>query len=180
MPPNSGGLSKSDLIVETDFRGLIRTLSEGNVEFIIVGGAAAIGHGSARLTSDLDVVYRRTKDNISRLVRTLAPLRPYPRGAPPGLPFQWSDETISKGLNFTLVTTLGAIDLLGEITGGGSFEDIRAHSITLNLHDTECLCLGIEWLIKVKRAAGRPKDFEAIAELEAILEERESLRNRKV
>ena len=162
--------------METDFRGLIRKLSQGNVEYIIVGGAAAIGHGSARLTSDLDVVYRRTEENISLLVGTLAPLKPYLRGAPPGLPFQWSDETVRKGLNFTLVTTLGAIDLLGEITGGGAFENIRPHSVTLKLYDTECLCLGIEWLIKVKRAAGRPKDFEAIAELEAILEERQRLK----
>ena len=163
--------------MQTDFRGLIHSLSEGGVEFIVVGGAAAIGHGSARLTSDLDIVYRRTEDNISRLVKTLAPLKPYLRGAPPGLPFRWEDETIKKGLNFTLVTSLGAIDLLGEITGGGTFEDIRPHSITLNLHDTECLCLGIEWLIRVKRAAGRPKDFEAIAELEAILEERQLSEN---
>ena len=163
--------------MQTDFRRLIRTLSEGEVEFIVVGGAAAIGHGSSRLTSDLDIVYRRAEDNISRLVNSLAPLRPYLRGAPPGLPFRWDDETIKKGLNFTLVTSLGAIDLLGEITGGGTFEDIRPHSITLNLHDTECLCLGIEWLIRVKRAAGRPKDFEAIAELEAILEERQLSEN---
>jgi hypothetical protein len=100
------------------------------------------------------------------------------RGAPPGLPFHWDDETIKKGLNFTLVTSLGAIDLLGEITGGGTFEDIKPHSLTINLHSTECLCLGIEWLIKVKRAAGRPKDFEAIAELEAIVEERRLLEDR--
>lgn len=100
--------------METDFRGLIRALSEANVEFIVVGGAAATGHGSARLTTDLDVVYRRTSENISRLVSALAPLNPYLRGAPPGLPFRWSEETIKKGLNFTLVTNLGAINLLGE------------------------------------------------------------------
>ncbi|PYS25309.1 MAG: hypothetical protein DMF72_02200, partial [Acidobacteria bacterium] len=98
-------------------------------------------------------------------------LEPYLRGAPPGLPFSWSDETIRKGLNFTLTTNLGALDLLGEITGGGNYEDILPHSIKLTLHGTECWCLGLDHLIKVKRAAGRPKDFEAIAELEAIREE---------
>lgn len=163
--------------METDFEGLIRVLSQASVEFIIVGGAAAIGHGSARLTSDLDVVHRRTPQNISRLVSALAPLNPYLRGAPPGLPFQWSDETIKKGLNFTLATSLGALDLLGEITGGGSYDDILSHSVTLKLYSSECLCLGLEYLIKVKRAAGRPKDFEAVAELEAILEEQQSESN---
>ena len=162
--------------METNFRGLIRILSEAGVDFIVVGGVAATGHGSARLTSDLDIVYRRTAENISRLVLALTPLNPYLRGAPPGLPFRWSDETIKKGLNFTLVTSLGALDLLGEITGGGSYDDLLPHSLTLTLHNSECLCLGIEYLIKVKRAAGRPKDFEAIAELEAILEERQNLK----
>ena len=161
--------------METKFRELIRTLAQAHVEFIVVGGVAASGHGSARLTLDLDVVYLRTPENIARLVSVLAPLNPYPRGAPPGLPFKWSEETLKKGLNFTLVTSLGALDLLGEITGGGTYEDILPHSIKLRLHDSECLCLGIEFLIKVKRAAGRPKDFEAIAELEAILEERTAL-----
>jgi predicted nucleotidyltransferase len=156
----------------TDFGRLIPVLVEAQVEFIIVGGAAATAHGAARLTEDLDIVYRRTRENLSRLVRALAPYQPYPRGAPPGLPFKWDEKTIWNGLNFTLITSLGAIDLLGEITGGGSFDDLLPHSVQLQLFDVECLCLGLERLIYVKRAAGRPKDFEAVAELEAILEER--------
>jgi hypothetical protein len=157
----------------TDFRALISMLAAAGVEFIIVGGAAATAHGSARLTQDLDVVYRRTPENISRLVRALAPYGPYLRGAPPGLPFRWDEATVSRGLNFTLKTSLGALDLLGEITGGGGFDDLSPDSVRLRLYGVECLCLGLERLIQVKRAAGRPKDLEAIAELEAILEERE-------
>ena len=84
--------------METDFQELIRVLAQADIEFIIVGGAAATVHGSARLTSDLDIVYRRSDENISRLIR-------------------------------------------------------------------------------VKRAAGRPKDFEAIAELEALLEESKQSRD---
>ncbi|HKC65868.1 MAG TPA: hypothetical protein VKB86_19650 [Pyrinomonadaceae bacterium] len=157
----------------TDFRALISLLAEARVEFIIVGGAAATAHGSASLTQDLDVVYRRTEENISRIVRALAPYKPYPRGAPPNLPFQWDESTISKGLNFTLTTTVGMLDLLGEITGGGHYEELLPHSIQLHLYNVDCLCLGLERLIYVKRAAGRRKDLEAVAELEAILEERE-------
>ena len=52
----------------TDYRALLVTLVEGEVEFILVGGLAAIAHGSARLTQDVDVVYRRTDVNIDRLV----------------------------------------------------------------------------------------------------------------
>jgi predicted nucleotidyltransferase len=156
----------------TDFPKLLRVLARGGVEFIVVGGAAATAHGASRLTIDLDVVYHRSRDNIRSLVAALAPYDPYLRGAPPGLPFRWEDSVIHRGLNFTLTTAIGELDLLGEITGGGTYEDLVAHAVRLELYGIECLCLGLERLIHVKRAAGRPKDFEGIAELEAILEER--------
>ena len=141
--------------------------------FILVGGVAATAHGSARLTQDLDIVivYDREPENIDRLVKALEILNPYPRGAPPGLPFLWDRETIHQGLNFTLSTTAGDIDLLGEIVGGGSFSNLQDHTVTLHIYGIQCLCLDLETLIHVKRAAGRPKDFEAIAELELIWNE---------
>ena len=157
----------------TDFRALLLLLSGSRAEYIIVGGAAAIVHGSARLTQDLDIVYRRTSENVARLVASLATLNPYPRGAPPGLPFVWDQKTVWNGLNFTLTTSLGSLDLLGEITGGGGYENLLPDSIRLQVYGVDCLCLGLERLIQVKRAAGRPKDFEVVAELEAIMEERE-------
>ena len=155
----------------TDFNALLRLLTENEVEFIIVGGAAATAHGSARLTFDLDIVYRRTPTNIARLISALAPIQPYLRGAPAGLPFEWSVETIKKGLNFTLITTLGALDLLGEIAGGGGYEQLTPDTIEVEISGVQCLCLGLERLITVKRAAGRPKDLEVIAELHQILSE---------
>jgi predicted nucleotidyltransferase len=156
----------------TDFAALLRCLSEAGVEYILVGGAAATAHGSGRLTEDLDVVYRRSDGNMDRLVAALAPHKPYLRGAPPGLPFMWNIRTVQRGLNFTLTTALGAIDLLGEIVGGGRYEDLLPDCITIKVFGAACLCLGLERLIQVKRAAGRPRDLEAVAELETILEER--------
>jgi hypothetical protein len=94
------------------------------------------------------------------------------RGAPPGLPFSWEERTLWSGLNFTLTTAHGALDLLGEIAGGGGYDDLLPYSIRLSLYGVECYCLGLERLIHVKRAAGRPKDLEVIAELNSILEER--------
>lgn len=156
----------------TDFAALLRCLSEAGVEYILVGGAAATAHGSGRLTEDLDAVYRRSEENMPRLVAALSPHEPYLRGAPPGLPFMWDIRTVQRGLNFTLRTNLGAIDLLGEIVGGGRYEDLRPECITIKVFGVACQCLGLERLIQVKRAAGRPRDLEAVAELEAILEER--------
>ena len=96
----------------TDFEALLRALADGRVDFILVGGVAATIHGSSRLTADLDVVYDRSPENLERVAAALEPYRPYPRGAPPGLPFRWGAETLRGGLNFTLVTTLGDLDKL--------------------------------------------------------------------
>lgn len=154
----------------TDFAALLQTLTENSVDFIIVGGAAATAHGAARLTQDLDIVYNRTPENLERLASALAPHSPYLRGMPSGLPFRLDSKTLSNGLNFTLTTTLGAIDLLGEITGGGGYQDLLPFTIQLHLFGLSCRCLNLERLIYVKRAAGRPKDLEALSELEALLE----------
>jgi len=162
----------------TDFDSLLRLLTENHVEFIIVGGAAATAHGSTRLTLDLDVVYRRTKGNVSHLVNALQPIQPYLRGAPPGLPFEWSIRTITMGLNFTLITKLGALDLLGEITGGGGYEELVSETIRVDIFGVNCLCLNLARLIQVKRAAGRPKDLEVVAELQQILDETDSSKDK--
>ena len=152
----------------TDFEALLATLTRHNVSFIVVGGAAAIAHGSTRLTQDLDIVYRRSQPNLDRLVEALAECKPYLRGAPRGLPFKWDRTTLARGLNFTLVTSLGDIDLLGEIPGGGTYDELTGG---LQIFGIRCLCLSLSQLIRAKRAAGRPKDLEAIAELEAIEDE---------
>ena len=156
----------------TDFERLFAALAHGEVEYILVGGMAAVIHGASRLTQDLDVVYRRTPENLKRVCNALEPFEPYPRGAPAGLPFRWDATTLERGLNFTLTTTVGDIDLLGEITGGGRFENLLDSTHELAIFGYSILVLDLEKLIAVKRAAGRPKDFEAIAELEVLLDER--------
>lgn len=151
-----------------EFRTLLGALVDGGVEFILVGGVAATVHGSARLTSDVDIVYRRSPENIRKLAAALAPLHPSLRGAPPGLPFRLDAETIQHGLNFTLSTRAGALDLFGEIAGGGGWEELSGHTIEVEVFGLSCQCLDLDTLIAVKRAAGRPRDLETVAELEAL------------
>ena len=107
------------------------------------------------------------------MVAVLSPHAPYLRGAPAGLPFVLDQQTLRAGLNFTLTTRLGDIDLLGEIAGGGAFDDLKSHTVLLEVFGLRRLGLNLRRLIEVKRAAGRPKDLEVIAELEAIEEERD-------
>jgi predicted nucleotidyltransferase len=143
-------------------------------QFTLIGGVAGAVHGSARATQDVDLVYRRTPENLQRLVAALADATPYLRGAPPGLPFLWDVQTLQRGLNFTLTTTVGAIDLLGEVVGGGDYDALVPHSIEIALGAQRLRVVDLSTLISLKRAAGRPKDLEAIAELEALLDERGS------
>ena len=103
----------------TDFAEFFRRLSDEHVEFVVIGGLAVISHGHVRATIDLDICYARTPENLERLVRALRDLRPRLRGAPPELPFFWDVQTLRNGLNFTLTTTAGDIDVLGEVTGLG-------------------------------------------------------------
>lgn len=156
--------------MSSDLDDIIDRLHAASVEFIIVGGVAANLHGSARVTVDLDVMYNRDDSNIVRLVTALAPLEPYLRGAPPGLPFSFSAATIKAGLNFTFDTAAGPLDLLGEMAGVGRYEDAVTHSSAMKITKDESLVIDLEWLIRAKRAAGRPKDLETLAELELLQE----------
>ena len=155
-----------------NFQLIYESLVRAGVEFVLIGGCAANLHGSPRYTLDVDVVYRRSLENMERLVAALAPHQPYLRGAPPGLPFKLDLATMRAGLNFTLTTEMGDLDLLGEVAGDGTYETLLpfvepkvAFGVTLPV-------VNLEKLIALKRAAGRPKDFEPIAELEAIRQER--------
>lgn len=155
-----------------DFAQLLRVLTDAKTEFIVIGGFAATAHGSAHVTVDLDVVYRRTPENIGRLAAALAPLHPYLRGAPMGLPFKFDAETIERGLNFTLATDAGDLDALGEAAGGGTYEALLPRSEIRLLLGLECRFVDLATLIHLKRAAGRPKDLERVAELELLRAER--------
>jgi predicted nucleotidyltransferase len=157
--------------VSPNLEKLLPTLVGAGVEFIIIGGVAGILHGSARATYDVDLVYSRNEQNIQRLASVLAPYKPYLRNAPVGLPFVWDAKTIRHGLNFTLTTTVGDIDFLGEVAGGDTYSDLLPHSFEVEAFGVRFKCLDLPTLIRIKEAAGRPKDREAIAELRVLLEE---------
>lgn len=97
------------------FRDLLATLTNADVRFVVIGGVALVLRGSVRLTVDLDICYARDGDNLQRLADALAPHHPRLRGAPPELPFLWDAQTLRSGLNFTLKTDLGDLDVLGEV-----------------------------------------------------------------
>jgi predicted nucleotidyltransferase len=91
------------------------------------------------------------------------------------LPFRSDERTIANGLNFTLTTTLGDLDLLGEVSGGGTYAQLLPFTQELMIFGITCRIVTLERLIQLKRAAGRPKDLEALSELQALLEERRKI-----
>ena len=151
-----------------DFGRLLKILCEGKVQFVIIGGVAASAHGSAHLTYDLDICYGRARDNIERLAKALEPYHPRLRGVQDDLSFCFDATTIARGMNFTLTTDVGDIDLFGEVAGIGGYKDVEALSITEVLFGDECAVLSLQGLIQSKRAAARPKDLLILPEIEAL------------
>lgn len=158
----------------TDVEKALKALDGQGVQFIIIGGAAAVLHGSAYVTSDLDVCYSREKENLKKLASALGPLHPTLRGAPTNLPFHFDADTLKSGMNFTLNTDLGALDVLGEVAGLGDYQTALTYSEEIEVFGIRCRVLALEGLIKTKKAAGRTKDLMLLPELEALLEIRKS------
>jgi hypothetical protein len=151
----------------------LRLLGEHKVDCVIVGGIAALIHGSLLLTNDVDVCYARDPENLKRLAGALQSVHARLRNAPEGLPFILDAETLKRGLNFTFTTDVGDLDLLGEVRGVGHYDEVFADSITVELFDYRFAVIDIGKLVIAKRAAGRPKDLLALPELEAIQEAQE-------
>ncbi len=152
---------------------ILRRLIDQRVEFVVIGGLAMVTHGSAHVTDDLDVCYRRSQSNYVALAAALGPLHPSLRGAPRGLPFRLDPPTIHAGLNFTLDSDLGAIDILGEVAGIGFYEAVLAASRVHTLFGMDVRVLSIDGLIAAKRAAGRARDQAHLLELEELKKLRE-------
>lgn len=152
------------------FGQFLALLSRSKVEFIVIGGVAMVAHGAATATFDLDICYRRTPENMQRLCSMMEPLHAKLRGVAAHLPFHFDAKTLQHGLNFTLATDAGEIDLLGEVAGIGGYEQVRSLSVESDVAGVRCQILSLDGLIVAKRAAGRQKDLAAVAELEALRE----------
>lgn len=157
----------------TNFGKLLATLVDGEVEFIVIGGVALVSRGGSRVTNDLDVLYERGKANLERLASAVSPLHPRLRGAPAELPFFFDSRTLKSGLNFTLVTDLGELDLLGEVTGLGDYAAGVPLSTRLSLFGKDVRVLDLEGLEMTKRAAGRAKDLLDLELIAALKKERQ-------
>lgn len=153
-----------------DLEKAITSLASNDVDYVIVGGVAISLHSSGYITQDLDFCYSRTKENIRRLFGALAPFAPMPRNWQKGLPFIFDESTLRNGTNFTFDTSIGAIDLLGEVKGIGSYPEALANSVEYTIYGAKVKAFDLDALIVSKTAAGRPKDHLVLPELLALRE----------
>lgn len=153
-----------------DLFEMARRFSQAEAQFVIVGGVAIRGHGGNYVTEDLDICYSRTNENLQKIASVLAPLDPRPRNFPEGLPYIFDWTTLQHGTNFTFETSLGDVDLLGEVKGVGGYDDLVPQSIRVDFDGYSAYLLSIPALIIAKKAAGRPKDEAGLKVLEALYE----------
>jgi predicted nucleotidyltransferase len=168
-----GGLREPPLPPKPpDVAALLRPLIDHGVEFVLVGGMAGIAHGSSYPSYDLDVAYRRGPANVSRLVEALREIGVRLRGAPADLPFQLDHRTIENGANFTFVTEHGDFDVLGDVDGIRSYDELRAQAQEKQIDGLLVPVASLDHLIAMKRAASRTKDKLMLEEYIVIAEER--------
>lgn len=149
---------------------LLQRLSEADVEFVIVGGFAAMLHGSSLLTRDVDVCAVLTAENLEKLRQVFRDLHPVHRMTPQRLSFLDNPDPGVPLKNLYLQTDFGPLDLLGSITGVGNFTEVNAHAIEIDLFGRQVRVMSLDDLIKAKETLGREKDRLAARELRAIKE----------
>ena len=143
-------------------------LQRHEVEFMVIGGQAAVLHGSPLPTVDIDLCYRRSTENLARLAGALTELHPTLRGAPPDLPFRLDAESLALGANFTFNTDWGPLDLLGWVEPFGTYEALLPRAEPIDLGTCQVLLISLDDLIAIKRHVNRPKDQVALVQLEAL------------
>jgi len=150
---------------------IVSALAEAQCQFVIVGGLSAVLHGAPIVTQDLDVCYRRTPENLTRIAKALAPFDLRLRDIPEGVPDTFDRRSLDFGTNFTLALRDGEeFDLLGEMAAIGGYDAIIGRSAEMEVAGHLIAVLSLEDLIRTKRAAGRPKDLAALPILEATLQ----------
>ena len=160
---------------EPEFRpeAILQALNEHEVRFVLIGGFAAVIHGSPYVTTDLDVVPDVERDNLTRLSDALRELhaRVWTSSEPEGLAFAHDAESLARASMWNLVTDHGRLDLMFLPSGTAGYEDVARDAIHLMILGTEVDVASLADVIRSKEAAGREKDRLVLPVLRRILEQ---------
>ncbi|HEU0129727.1 MAG TPA: hypothetical protein VFQ85_01890 [Mycobacteriales bacterium] len=156
-------------------RPALRALVDAGVRFVLIGGLAARTHGSPSITNDLDVCYDRAPDNLERLATALTGMHARLRGLDEDVPFLLDARTLRNGDSFTFDTDYGPLDVLATPSGTSGYDDLVAGAETVDVGGVEIALVALDDLIRMKRAAARPKDR---VEVEILVRLRDAIADR--
>lgn len=152
----------------SDLPRLLRRLRDADIDFVLVGGYAAVLHGSSALTRDVDVCARLTPETIERLRAAFGDLHPVHRLSMPRRSFLDEPKPGVALNHLHLHTDLGSLDLLGHITGIGDFDRVCRDAIEVEIFGFRIRVIGVADLIQAKEPLGREKDLLVAKELRVI------------
>lgn len=145
---------------------LLELLLENDLDFVLIGGFAAVVHGSTMVTQDLDICSTQTVENIEKLRSILKPYNPIHRmKRDANLSFIDHPKSLDGLNNIYLETDLGTLNILSETLPAGNFQTVKNNSISINIYGHTCNVISIDDLIKVKSKMNRPKDIQTVHEL---------------
>ncbi|EIP99177.1 putative nucleotidyltransferase [Opitutaceae bacterium TAV1] len=151
-----------------DFSALLKRLAEAGLDFVIIGGFAAVTHGSSYVTQDIDICALLTPENVSRLRQALAEWNPRHRMTPQRLSFLQYPADDQPVKNLYLQTDKGVIDILSSVMGVGEFERLKQQAEEIEVDGTRFRVMSLRDLISAKEALGREKDLLTARELRLI------------
>jgi hypothetical protein len=151
------------------FRRILELFEQHGVEYVVVGGVAAVLQGAPVTTFDIDTLFKVDPANVGRLAKALAALEARYRERAELRP---TEEDLAAGGHLLLMTSSGPLDVLGFIGGGKRYEDIAATATRVAVGGVSIRVLPIEALIEEKKALGRDKDLAVIRLLEGVLRRR--------
>jgi hypothetical protein len=160
---------------ELDVVRIVTALDRHGVEYVIVGGLAAVGYGAARLTNDADCVVRHDPANLDRLARAMQELgaRLEVEGMTDDeaklLPVQLDARTLASMEISTWMTDAGGLDVLADIPAGDGrrvvYEELASRANLIQGDGFVIRAAALDDIIASKEWADRAKDREALAEL---------------
>lgn len=151
-----------------DFLNLLFRCAKANVDFVVVGGFAAVVHGCTLVTQDIDICCDFGPDNLLRLQTAVLDLHPVHRMTPNRLRLELTCETAKHYTNLYLDTDAGQLDCISEVKGLGGFDLVKQKSRIIKIDGQDFRVLEVDALIEAKRAMGRPHDHEAVIQLETL------------
>jgi hypothetical protein len=154
--------------MSSDFFSLLERLINSGVEFVVIGGFAGVVHGCTYVTQDVDICCDFSSSNLLALQKALSYLNPVRRMTPKRKKLQLTEKTINQFKNLYLDTRIGQLDCLSFVDGIGNFKQVKKASRIVKVDNMKIRVLSLDALIEAKNAMKRPRDKEAILQLESI------------